>query len=117
MRPHRPFAFLVLFLAGCKTCSHCEHGDQESIVVRAPQQKVIVEQPAPVAAAPAPTCAPVGVPTAPVAAPPPMMGYPHMAAPMTYGAPPAYGAPFGATVRERTGLGFVIDHFNIPIPF
>jgi len=33
------------------------------------------------------------------------------------GAPMGYGVPSGATVRERTGLGFVFDHFNIPIPF
>jgi hypothetical protein len=116
MRPNRVIALLVLGLVGCKTCPHCQHESQDCIVVKAPQQKVIVEQPA---AAPAPS-PPVA---APACAPPPVVGYPQMAAPMPYvspmpyGAPMTYGAPPGATIRERTGLGLVFDHINIPIPF
>jgi hypothetical protein len=122
MRPNRLVALMVLAVAGCKTCPHCDHECQDSIVVRAPQQKVIVEQPAPAAAAPAaPVAAPPCAPAAPqvmAAANYPQVGAPMpCAAPMAYGAPMNYGAPLGATVRERTGIGFVIDHINIPIPF
>ena len=126
MRPTRVFALLTLALAGCKTCStDCGHGPaacQESIVVKAPQQKVIVETPP---AAPVGAGQPVGaVPQAvgagqPVALVPQGLGAQMPVAPfgagMPLGAPVALGA--GATVRERTGLGLVFDHFNIPIPF
>jgi hypothetical protein len=46
--------------------------------------------------------APLGVPMAP-------QGMAPIGAAMPYGGP--------ATVREHTGIGFVFDHFNIPIPF
>lgn len=86
-------AFLTVGLAGCKTCGPEEAGCQEGIVVRAPQQKVIVEQPA----------APPAAPVAPAMMP---MAYPQ--APMAM--------PAATSVRERTGIGFTFDTINIPIP-
>ena len=94
-------ALLTVGLAGCKTCCHEEAGCPEQIVVKAPPQKVIVEQPV------APPAAPVAPPAAPAAAPAMM--------PMAYPQAPV-AMPAASAVRERTGIGFTFDTFNIPIP-
>jgi hypothetical protein len=80
-----------------------DDGD-EGIVMTAPQQRVVMEASAP---------AGLAGPAAPAAAAlPQMAGYPQQMV--------AAGMPFPAgqnvAVRERTGLGFVLDTIKIPIP-
>jgi len=108
-------ALLSLGMVGCKSCCHEEGGCHGEIVVKAPPQKVIVEQPAaaPAPAPPPPT--PVAAPApvvAPMAAPAPMVPMAYSAAPV--GMP--MGAPTPVSVRERTGLGLTLDSFTISIP-
>jgi hypothetical protein len=123
MRPTCLFAVLALSFAGCKTCSTDECGHQtcqESVVMKAPQQKIIVEVPAP--AAPTGTAAPTGVAAPQVPVMPQGLAMPQGMPMAPIGAtmpmaPIGAGMPLGATVRERTGIGLVFEHINIPIPF
>jgi len=108
MRPTCLIALLALSLAGCKTCCTEDASCGHESVIKVPQQRVVVETPAATGVA-----APTGV--APVTGVPAPIGAGLPVAPV--GMPMPIGAPANVSVQNHTGIGFVFDHINIPIPF